>query len=76
LVDSADTRFDIRVTEPNQATSIVVDGRVLSAIQPDDCVRIERAETTFKMLTIAGHNDYRALREKLGWSGSAPVRQS
>lgn len=76
LVDSADTKFELRVTEPNQSTSIVVDGRVLSSIQSDDRIRIERADTTFKMLTIAGHNDYRALREKLGWSGSVPVRRS
>lgn len=76
LVDSADTKFELRVTEPNQSTSIVVDGRVLSTIQPNDRVRIERAETTFKMLTIAGHNDYRALREKLGWGGSVAPRRS
>lgn len=75
LVDSADTKFELRVMEPNHSTSIVVDGRVLASIQAEDCIRIERADTTFKMLTIAGHNDYRALREKLGWSGSAPIRR-
>lgn len=76
LVDSADTQFELRVTEPNGSTSIVVDGRVLSSIESDDRVRIERADTTFKMLTIDGHNDYRALREKLGWGGSVPARRS
>lgn len=76
LVDSADTVFELRVTEPNDSTGLVVDGRILSDILPDDRIRIERAETVFQMISIEGQNDYRALREKLGWGGSTPVARS
>ncbi|MAI69595.1 MAG: NAD(+) kinase [Rhodopirellula sp.] len=76
LVDSADTVLELTVTEPNESTSIVVDGRILSRLLPGDRVRIERAEQTFQMLAVKGHDDYRALRDKLGWGGSVPVKRS
>lgn len=72
VVDSADTVLELTVTEPNESTSIVVDGRPLSGLQPGDRVRIQRADTSFQMISLDGHNDYRSLRDKLGWSGSAP----
>ena len=72
LVDSADTVLELTVIEPNESTSIVVDGRVLGQLLPGDRVRIERAKECFQMLSVPGHNDYRALREKLGWGGSVP----
>lgn len=72
LVDSADTVLELAVTEPNESTSIVVDGRILGHIDPGDRVRIERAEQSFRMLSVPGQNDYRTLRDKLGWSGSVP----
>jgi len=72
LVDSADTVLELMVTEPNESTSIVVDGRTLSSLLPGDRVRIERAETSFQMISLDSHNDYRSLRDKLGWGGSAP----
>lgn len=76
LVDSADTRLELTVTEPNESTSIVVDGRTLSRLVTGDRVRIERAEQTFRMLSVNGQDDYRALRDKLGWSGSVPLKRS
>jgi NAD+ kinase len=76
LVDSADTVLELTVTEPQDSTSIVVDGRMLSRLQPGDRVRIERADITFQMLSSGGQDDYRALREKLGWGGSLPVQRS
>lgn len=76
LVDSADTVLELTVIEPNESTSIVVDGRILSRLLPGDRVRIERAEQTFQMLAVNGHDDYRALRDKLGWGGSVPVNRS
>ena len=72
MVDSADTQLELTVTEPNESTSIVVDGRILGRLFPGDRVRIERAEETFKMLSVNGQDDYRALRDKLGWGGSVP----
>lgn len=76
LVDSADTVLELSVAEPNESTSIVVDGRILSRLLPGDRVRIARAEQTFQMLAVSGHDDYRALRDKLGWGGSVPFKRS
>ncbi|TWU42948.1 putative inorganic polyphosphate/ATP-NAD kinase [Novipirellula aureliae] len=70
VVDSADTVFELSVTEPYDTTSVVVDGRILSPLLPGDRVRVERAVPTFKMLSVPGQDDYRTLREKLGWGGS------
>ena len=75
-MDSADTVLELTVTEPNESTSFVVDGRILSRLLPGDRVRIERAEQTFQMLAVSGHDDYRALRDKLGWGGSVPMKRS
>ena len=70
VVDTADTVLEIAVNEPHEVTSVVVDGRIMSPLKEGDRVRIERANQTFKMLTVPGQNDYRTLREKLGWGGS------
>ncbi len=75
LVDSADTVLELAVAEPNESTSIVVDGRILSHLEPGDRVRIQRAPQTFRMLSVPGQNDYRTLRDKLGWGGSVPGNQ-
>ena len=75
LVDSADTQFELTVTEPNESTSIVVDGRILGALKAGDRVRVQRAPVSFRMLRVPGQNDYRTLREKLGWGGSLELRR-
>jgi NAD+ kinase len=76
LVDSAETRLELTVNEPTESTSIVVDGRILGRIFPGDRVRVERASETFKMLAVKGRDEYRVLRDKLGWGGSVPDKQS
>ncbi|KAA5547054.1 NAD(+)/NADH kinase [Roseiconus nitratireducens] len=70
LVDSADTRFELTVSEPNESTSVVVDGRILGQLHAGDRVQVARAQTSFQMLSVPGQNDYRTLRDKLGWGGS------
>jgi NAD+ kinase len=70
LVDSADTQFELSVSAPRDSTSVVVDGRILSPLRPGDRVQVRRAANTFEMLSVPGQNDYRTLREKLGWGGS------
>lgn len=69
VVDSADHIYELEVPRPNPATSVVVDGRVLCTLQPNDRVRVERAKACFKLVAAPGHSDYRTLREKLGWGG-------
>lgn len=70
VVDSAERVFELTVSNPNESTSVVVDGRVLGAIKNGDRIRIRRASQAFKMLSVPGQNDYRTLREKLGWGGN------
>lgn len=72
VVESADTRFELAVTQPNESTSVVVDGRMFGQLAAGDRVRIERAQPSFRMLSVPGQNDYRTLRDKLGWGGSVP----
>ncbi len=70
LVDSADTHLELVVARPNASTSIVTDGRVLGQLVRGDRVSIRAAEHPFRMLNVPGQNEYRTLREKLGWGGS------
>jgi hypothetical protein len=38
-------------------------------LERDVTVRISRADSTFQLISVPGHDDYQALRDKLGWSG-------
>lgn len=69
VVDTADRVYEMVVEHPNEGTTVVVDGRVICHLQPNDRVRIERAEPIFKLVSYPGHTYYRSLREKLGWGG-------
>ncbi len=70
VVDSADRVFDVQVVPPQTGAFAVVDGHVVSELQPGDRVRVRRAEPKFKLVEVHGHGYYRTLREKLGWGGS------
>ena len=69
VVDSADRVYELAVGNPHPGTTIVVDGAVLATLQPNDRVRVQRAEATFRLVEAPGHSYYRTLREKLGWGG-------
>ena len=69
MVDSADRVYELAVARPGPETSVIVDGRVLALLEPNDRVRVRRADVRFKMVVGLGHSYYRTLREKLGWSG-------
>lgn len=71
VVDSADCVFELTLADPSPSSSIVVDGRILGTIHSGDRIRIQRAESAFQMISVPGHNDYRTLRDKLGWGGNA-----
>ncbi|QDU96400.1 NAD(+)/NADH kinase [Lignipirellula cremea] len=70
VVDSADREYQIAIRAPNEATSIVVDGRPLCRLTCDHLVRVRRAESSFQMIEAPGRHYYRTLRQKLGWSGA------
>lgn len=70
VVDSADRSYELVVRQPNATTTVVVDGRAVCPLTAEHRVRIEKASQTFKLIEVRGHNYYRTLREKLGWSGN------
>lgn len=69
VVDAADRVYEIVVPQPNPGTTVVVDGRPLHELQPNDRVRVVRAEPTFKLIEPRGQTYYQTLRDKLGWAG-------
>lgn len=73
VVDSADRTYELMISRPTDGSSVVVDGRVLAAIEPGDRVRIERAAPRFRLVKAPGHSYYRTLREKLGWGGRLQI---
>jgi NAD+ kinase len=69
VVDSADRVFELVVPHPHDGTSVLVDGRMLTKLEPGDRVRIVRADPRFKLMKVGSRSYYRTLREKLGWGG-------
>jgi NAD+ kinase len=69
VVEAADRLYELVVQHPNEATSVVVDGRVVCRLTGRERVQVQRAPWQFKLVQIRGHSYYRTLREKLGWSG-------
>jgi NAD+ kinase len=70
VVDTADRVYEMEVLEPNPGTSLVIDGRVVGQLLPGDRVRVERADSVFKLIASAGRSYYHTLRDKLGWAGN------
>jgi NAD+ kinase len=69
IVDTANRVYEMVVQAPHPATAIVVDGQMVATLEPDDRVRVQRAEPKFRMISVPGRSYYRTLREKLGWGG-------
>jgi NAD+ kinase len=69
VVDSADRTIEMVVPQPHAGTSLVVDGRVLATLEPDDRIRIVRSGAVFQSVEVRGQSYYRTLREKLDWGG-------
>jgi NAD+ kinase len=69
VVDSAARSYEVVVPRPNTGTTCVVDGRVITSLEPGDRIRVRRAEPRFTLVETSHHGYYRTLREKLGWGG-------
>jgi NAD+ kinase len=69
VVDSAEHVYEVVVAGSKPGSAVVVDGRVLCTLEPNDRVRVEKADVRFKMIAVPEHSYYRTLREKLGWGG-------
>jgi NAD+ kinase len=70
VVDTADRVYEMAVPEPNEGTTVLVDGRPLAVLTGEDRVRVVRAEPRFSLIEVRGHNYYQTLRDKLGWAGN------
>ena len=70
VVDTADRVYRLTVRQPNPSTSIVLDGQVLTNLTSDHCVTIQKADSIFQLIEVAGKGYYSTLREKLGWRGA------
>jgi len=75
VVDQADRIFEMVLRQGHGAVSAVFDGRVLATLQEGDCYRISKAPVSFKMVRIPDRDEYRTLREKLGWGGNPREKQ-
>jgi NAD+ kinase len=75
VVDSADRVIELVVPRPHEGTSLVVDGRVLGRLEPDDRIGIVRSEACFRMVEVHGQSYYRTLHDKLGWGGQIRINK-
>ena len=69
VVDSADRVYELAVPEPNEGTTLVVDGKAVRNLKSTDRIRIARSQAQFQLIEVEGYGYYRTLREKLRWGG-------
>ncbi len=69
VVDAAERVLELVVQDPQEMTSVVVDGQLIHHVRSEDRIRVCRAEQRFRMIQVPGQSYYRTLREKLGWAG-------
>ena len=74
VVDSSDHVFEMMVREPSDTTCVLADGRIVSTLRDEDVVRVEKAQSSFRLIEIEGSNYYQTLQDKLGWSGDIKSR--
>ena len=75
VVDSADRSIELAVPQPHGGKSLVVDGRVLGTLEPEDRVRIVRSKARFQMVQVRGQSYYSTLHDKLGWGGQMQINK-
>lgn len=69
LVDDANRRFQLELPSARTEVVLVIDGQIRVPFHVGDRVDFEKADVTFKLARLAGHNYYSVLEKKLGWSG-------
>ena len=75
VVDTADRVFELTLQVEHPSASLVVDGRVVHGMEQGMRARVSRADSTFQLISVPGHDHYQALRDKLGWSGKPAASQ-
>lgn len=69
LVDNANRRYRLELPSTRTEVVLVIDGQIRVPFQVGDTVDLRKADVTFKLIRMAGHNYYSVLQNKLGWSG-------
>lgn len=69
LVDDANRRYRLELPSARTEVVLVIDGQIRVPFQVGDRVDFQKADVTFKLARLAGHNYYSVLEQKLGWSG-------
>ena len=69
LVDSARSRFCLRVPEAPPGTTLVIDGQIRRPLEADELVEVTQAPVAFQMVKFPGSSYYATLHRKLGWGG-------
>ena len=69
LVDRADRRYTLTMDESPEGVTLVVDGQIRRPFAAGDRIHVVRSELAIQLARIPTHSYYRALRNKLGWSG-------
>lgn len=70
VVDCASRTYDMIIREPQDGTSVVVDGQIIATLEPNDRVRVVQSPAHFRLVEVPGYSYYRTLRDKLRWSGT------
>lgn len=69
IVESASRTFTLSVSSPPPGVCVVIDGQIRRPVESGDRIYVRRAEPTFKLVRLPGHNYYNTLHRKLGWHG-------
>ena len=68
-IDDANRRYRLELPSARTEVVLVIDGQIRVPFQVGDRVDIGKADVTFKLVRLSGHNYYSVLQNKLGWSG-------
>lgn len=75
IVDRADAEYVLESEFIPEGVMLVVDGQIKVPFASGDSVVVRRADTTFQLVRLPGHNFYQTLHRKLGWHGQPRYQQ-
>src|SRR5215213_6705210 len=58
VIDSADHVYELAVPQPNEGTTLLVDGKPIGQVLADDRIRIERSSAQFQLIEVRGRGYY------------------
>ena len=68
IVISADSRIEIYPQQINQGTSVTMDGQILSALDCDDVITVEKDKGAFLVVNNPLRTQWDTLAGKLNWA--------